>query len=117
MNLEGIARLCHEVNRAYCNAIGETPAHKPWEDAPQWQRDSAVNGVRAHLRNPEMTPEQSHDSWMAEKGAAGWTYGPVKNEQVKTHPCMLPYCDLPEEQRVKDHLFRAVVHACLAELS
>jgi hypothetical protein len=48
---------------------------------------------------------------MADKVAAGWHYGEVKDAEAKTHPCMVAYEELPFEQRVKDHVFRAIVSA------
>ena len=104
---EKIARIAHEVNRAYCGAIGDH-SQPPWDEAPQWQRDSAIAGVRAHMKGG-LTPEQSHESWLAHKRADGWKYGPVKNPEKKEHPCCVPYAELPLEQRVKDYLFGAVV--------
>ncbi|WP_110930671.1 RyR domain-containing protein [Paenibacillus bouchesdurhonensis] len=107
MKNEQIARICHEVNRAYCSSIGD--ASQPnWEDALEWQKDSAVNGVEFHLNN-DTTPEQSHENWMREKIASGWVYGPVKDPEKKEHPCMIPYDQLPKEQRTKDYLFKAIV--------
>lgn len=57
------------------------------------------------------TPEQSHESWLAEKRAAGWKYGPVKDAGKKEHPCFVPYAELPAAQRVKDEIFVAVAKA------
>ena len=105
-----IARVCHEVNRAYCECIGDT-SQVHWEEAPEWQRTSAVNGVRFVVEHPDAPPSASHDSWMAEKKATGWKYGPVKDPEKKEHPAFLPYGDLPHEQRIKDWLFKAVVEA------
>ncbi|MNW54352.1 RyR domain protein [compost metagenome] len=102
-----IAMICHEVNRAYCRSIGDH-SQQAWADAPEWQKESAVNGVEFHLSN-ETTPEQSHENWMREKAADGWVYGPVKDPEKKEHPCMVPYDQLPLEQRTKDYLFKAVV--------
>ena len=65
-------------------------------------------GVLFHLEN-EVTPEQSHVSWMREKTDNGWVYGEVKDPENKTHPCIVDYDKLPQEQRVKDHLFKAIV--------
>lgn len=110
MEAEKIARIAHEVNRAYCASLGDM-SQPAWEDAPDWQRQSAVNGVNAHA-NGGLTPEQSHESWMAEKRAAGWKYGPVKDPDAKEHPCFVPYSELPIEQRTKDYLFGAVCAAC-----
>ncbi len=108
--VEKIAKTCHEVNRASCAAFGDW-SQLAWEDAPQWQRDSAITGVRFHIANPDATPEQSHEKWLETKRADGWTYGPVKNAERKLHPCFKPYFELPVEQQVKDYLFRATVHA------
>ena len=108
MSDEWIAMVAHEINRAYCEATGD-PSQVPWCEAPEWQRDSAIAGVRAALDNPSMTPEDSHKGWMAHKKAEGWVYGPRKDPEKKQHPCMVPYDQLPEHQRVKDYLFLAVV--------
>lgn len=104
-----VARVCHEVNRAYCEALGDT-SQKPWNEAPNWQRESARMGVDLHLMG-NFGPEASHLSWMAEKQRTGWTYGPVKDEAKKEHPCMVPFAELPREQQAKDFIFRGVVHA------
>lgn len=105
-----IAQVAHEVNRAYCASIGDdsVPA---WTDAPDWQVASILAGVNMHLANPDATPEQSHESWLAQKIADGWAYGEAKNVELKQHPCFMPYADLPAAQKSKDYLFRAVVHA------
>jgi hypothetical protein len=113
-----IARVCHEVNRAYCQAIGDN-SQPEWDEAPDWQVDSAVNGVRAHLEHMSlygkpMPPDMSHQSWLQEKQADGWRYGPVKNPETKEHPCFVPYNQLPAEQRVKDYLFGGVIKALAA---
>lgn len=110
MDSSVIARIAHEVNRAYCQAIGDD-SHPIWEDAPHWQRDSLINGAKFHLANPDATPAASHENWLAEKMRDGWAYGPVKDTEKKQHPCFLPYDDLPLAHRVKDYLFRAIVHA------
>lgn len=104
-----IAKVAHEINRAYCAALGDE-TQVAWEDAPEWQRASAIAGVEMHLANPDATPEQSHESWLAQKVAAGWVYGEVKDAEKKEHPCCRPYDELPQEQKAKDYLFRSVVH-------
>jgi hypothetical protein len=67
-----------------------------------------------HLAKPEATPEQSHEAWLEQKVADGWTFGKVKDAAKKEHPCFLPYEQLPAEQKAKDYLFRGVVHALAA---
>ncbi len=107
--VDHLARVCHEVNRAYCNYLGDG-SQPAWADAPDWQKESARNGVRHMLSNPTTTPEQNHESWLKEKLEQGWQYGPVKDVPNKQHPCCLPYRDLPREQRLKDYLFKAIIN-------
>ena len=109
MTNEQIARVAHEVNRAYCQALGDE-SQPPWSEAPQWQKDSALLGVILHREHPEAGPQASHESWMAQKEADGWVYGPEKRPDLKQHPCLVPFKDLPREQQAKDYIFRAVVH-------
>lgn len=104
--IEACARAAHEANRAYCIAIGDT-SQPSWEEAPRWQRASARMGIKGALAGN--TPEQSHESWLAEKRRTGWVYGATKDPERKEHPCMVPYADLPPEQRAKDKLYLAVV--------
>lgn len=108
-----VAEMCHEVNRAYCAAIGDT-SQKPWAEAADWQRNSAIRGVEFAIKNEDATPESQHLAWMADKTANGWRYGAVKDPVAKTHPCMVPYDKLPQEQRVKDYLFQAVVRTSIS---
>lgn len=110
MKTEHIARVAHELNRAYCAALGDN-SQPPWAEAPDWQRTSAINGVIFHLANHDAGPEASHEHWLTEKRAAGWQYGEVKDAEAKRHPCCKPFESLPRAQRAKDYLFRAVVHA------
>ena len=105
-----IAQVAHNLNKAYCECIGDF-TQAPWEHAPGWQKASALNGVTFHLDNPDASPSASHESWLAEKKADGWKYGEIKNSVTKEHPCFVPYEELPVEQRAKDYIFKEVVHS------
>lgn len=110
MTKTDIAQVAHEMNKAYCESIGDN-TQPEWIDAPEWQQQSALNGVNFHLQNPDVTPEMSHNNWMKEKEETGWKYGPVKNPETKEHPCFLPYDQLSSENKIKDYLFRQTVHS------
>jgi hypothetical protein len=106
--IETCARAAHEFNRAYCLYLGDE-SQAPWEDAPEWQRTSAMKGVKGVLAGNG--PRESHQGWLDEKASTGWKHGPAKDPDKKEHPCMVPYDDLPEDQRRKDDGFVAVVQA------
>lgn len=110
--IERTAMRAHEANRGYCLALGDT-SQVPWEEAPDWQRQSAIKGVQFIIDNPDASPAESHVSWLKEKRRDGWKYGPVKDAEAKTHPCFVPYDELPIEQRAKDYIFGAVVRASI----
>ena len=108
-----IAQIAHEVNRAYCQSIGDN-SQPEWNDADPGIQEGIKRGVCLHLENPGMTPEQSHDAWLRDRAAQGWVYGPEKDVAAKTHPAFLAYGKLPREQQSKDYIFSAVVRALAA---
>ena len=114
--VEIAAEVAHEVNRAYCRGIRDF-TQVPWDDAPQWQKDSAVRGAQLINDIPDTGPEASHASWLAEKKAEGWIYGETKDVEKKIHPCFVPYDKLPAAQKAKDALFGAAVRGVLAQMA
>jgi hypothetical protein len=110
-SIEACARAAHEANRAYCIAIGDD-SQPSWEEAPDWQKSSARNGVTGVIAGN--TPEQSHESWLAEKRLTGWKFGPKKDPEKKEHPCFVAYAELPAAQKAKDSVFVGVV-LCMAQ--
>jgi len=110
VTIENIAIMCHEQNRLFCRMMGDF-TQLQWDDAPDWQKESAIEGVKFHLKNPEAKPSASHESWMEHKSMDGWQYGPEKDPEQKLHPCMVPFNKLPPEQQAKDVLFKSVVDA------
>ena len=110
MNVKQVAQVCHEANRAYCETLGDF-TQKPWAEAEDWQRQSAISGVRYAIAFPGAPASAQHDAWLSDKKKDGWRYGPVKDPAKKEHPCFVPFEELPMEQRIKDHLFKSVVNA------
>jgi len=106
--IEMIAMVANDVNRAFCEGIGD-PVPAAWEEASEEIKESSRNGVAFVLDNPDVSPEQSHENWMKFKTEHGWKYGPVKDEKKKEHPDLVPYDELPKNQKAKDFIFRAVV--------
>lgn len=105
-----LAILCHELNKVICELSGDF-SQVAWQDAEKWQQESALKGVQFALDNPHATPKDQHESWCTDKIDHGWTYGPEKCAEKKTHPCLVPYEELPWVQKLKDKVFQTVVHA------
>lgn len=103
LTIEQIAKVCHAANAAYAELLGETSLS--WEES----RESAMEGVENVFSG--WAGENLHKKWCEFKEETGWKYGPVKDAEKKTHPCLMPYEELPEEQRLKDSLFSAIVEA------
>lgn len=109
-HLIAIAKVCHQANKAWCEVNGDL-SQPDWMDTPEWQIHSAIAGVVFKLSNPDAGPDAIHNNWSAEKVSQGWVYGEVKDAEKKTHPCLVPFDQLPEFQQKKDKLFSAIVDA------
>lgn len=111
-----VAKLCHEANKLWCEFNGDN-SQSDWVNAPEWQQESAVAGVKFHLENPGSAASASHEAWYKYKEADGWTYGPIKDPAKKEHPCMVKFEELPEFQQRKDMLFKGICTALLHEIN
>ncbi len=50
----------------------------------------------------EQMSKNVHEVWADARFKQGWTYGEQRNDELKTHPCLVPYDDLPEEEKEYD---------------
>jgi hypothetical protein len=110
METTDIAIVCHQANKAWCEVNGDG-SQKDWAKAEDWQRDSAIKGVEFKLKNEDAGEDSQHNAWMKDKIDDGWVYGETKDPVAKTHPCIVPFNQLPEFQQKKDKLFCAIVDA------
>jgi hypothetical protein len=112
LTAEQMAHVVHEANRALQRIFHDPVVSPTWDEAPRAQRDGLIQGV--HMAVAGATPEELHEAWMRYRLDHGWRYGAVKDEWGKTHPCLKPYAELPEEQRVKDQLLLSIVRVLAA---
>lgn len=110
---EQLAAIVHTTHCRLQFELGETPC-QPWEDETEHIRQSCLAEVRRARAG--ITPEQHHEAWRSYKLAAGWVYGAEKDPARKTHPCLVPYHDLPEHQKDKNRLSLMIVAALTIEL-
>jgi len=50
----------------------------------------------------EQMAKNVHETWAETRISQGWAYGPERNDAEKKHPCLVPYEQLPEEEKVYD---------------
>lgn len=130
--LEIIAQAIHEEYVENQTAKGETAATNPalvdWVELPEDFKESNRNQARHVVEKLkaigcdiepvsdqggelfQFTPDEvetlarmEHERWTEERLAAGWKYAPgPKDIKKKTSPWLVPYEELPEEQREKD---------------
>ncbi|MBQ8022398.1 MAG: Ryanodine receptor Ryr [Bacteroidales bacterium] len=43
-----------------------------------------------------------HEEWMQGRLQEGWVLGPRRDDRLKTHPCLVPYEELPESEKEYD---------------
>ena len=129
--IEDLAKAAHERYCEEARARNETPetnvALRPWEALPEDLRE-ANRALAADIPNKlllmgyeltsgrgiapsalSLTEEQieqqamrEHDRWLNERVGSGWTYAPVRDNVRKHHPSIVPWEELPEEEKKKD---------------
>ena len=50
----------------------------------------------------EQIAKNVHEVWAETRIAQGWTYGKERDDQRKKHPCLVPYEELPESEKIYD---------------
>ena len=64
-----------------------------------------TNGIELPADLLELTEQIAlnvHENWSAGRIAEGWTYGPRRDDEKKMTPCLIPYSELPEEEKEYD---------------
>jgi len=110
--LEPIARLAHDVYRAYMT--GAAKVSLPFDSLDPHTKESLLDGVKGVLEGAVTTPQQSHENWMRFKADAGWIHGEEIDHERKQHPCICSFEQLPITERMKDYLFVFSVKAANA---
>ena len=54
------------------------------------------------LQLTEQVAANVHEVWAAGRIAEGWQYGQIHNYELKRHPCLVPYDELPESEKEYD---------------
>lgn len=65
-------------------------------DASDIQLPEELNGLI------EQMAKNVHEVWANNRIEQGWTYGEIRSDELKHHPCLIPYEDLPEVEKDYD---------------
>ena len=57
----------------------------------------------------EKLAEQVHITWMNQRIKEGWSYGPVRDDEKKQTPCIIPFQNLPEIEKEYDRITASTV--------
>ncbi len=52
----------------------------------------------------EKMAKNTHENWAKQRISEGWKYGEKRDDEAKTHPCLIPYEDLPEQEKEYDRI-------------
>jgi len=63
----------------------------------------------------EALARNAHDVWAIQRFQAGWRYGMARDDERQLHPCLVPYEELPDEEREYDRaMVRETIRSILA---
>lgn len=127
-----VERLAQAIHERYLARVAtdrrsaEAAAGVPWHELPDTYRESSrrqardianklwaigcrlvpMEGDHAEFSltagEVELLARAEHDRWSAERLDAGWTYGPLRDEERRTTPYLVPYDELTEQMRDYD---------------
>ena len=77
-----------------------SPGAGGWRPRPAETSGVAVPDEIAALT--ESLARNTHENWAAQRIADGWRWGPARDDARKEHPGLVPYEELPEEEKAYD---------------
>ena len=103
------AIFVYEGARMQADSVGAPIIPEPWTERDEAFRSQFL-GVIEMMCGPDRksSPEELHDDWVRAYEEMGWTFGPVRDRDAKTHPDMVPFGDLDPRERDKDAVFVAL---------
>jgi class 3 adenylate cyclase len=80
----------------------ETAVTEPLNYSPKPLDTSQFKLSDDLVKLTELLAENTHEVWARERMAQGWKYGTKRDDNLKEHPCLVPYKDLPESEKKVD---------------
>lgn len=113
MTYEEIAKVAYQTYREYLKNTNSTTNLLDWDECPDWEKKSAIIGVRTYINNPEDSIEKNHERWMKERLTNNGVYyterDKISFDYLPREP--IPFLQLSKKLQVKDFIFQNVVYA------
>jgi len=103
------AKFVYDAARIAAEAAEAPIVPEPWGDREEpfkAQFREVIDRQCGPMRST--SPEELHGSWMQAYIDMGWAYGPERDAEKKTHPDLVPYADLQQQEQDKDAVFVAL---------
>ena len=108
--IKEIAKFIYEATRIEAEWSNRSIVPEIWKQRDDKFKKQFVNIIEMYLEKDKLpTPEKAHDSWVVAYEKMGWKYGEKRDVDKKTHPDMLPFNELPKDEKDKDSIFLTFV--------
>jgi voltage-gated potassium channel Kch len=104
-----------DASRGFVDGIGTKLAGVGCTVVPAPLIDPHSTLVEFSDEEVEFLAMEEHGRWCDHKVTEGWRYGERKDARGRTHPCLVPWSELPEDEREKDREFVRTIPARLAQ--
>ena len=104
---------CHTLDEAknsllkFVRGLGKDPQNRPSTESPTTYTPSPIDTSQVTLPEElhnlrEAIAQNVHETWAQARIKEGWSYGSQRDDNLKLHPCLVPYDELPESEKDYD---------------
>jgi hypothetical protein len=109
--IEIIAECIYEATRKEAEWSGRSIVPEHWSKRDKKFKKQMIGIIQKYLALKKLpSPKEAHDYWMKAYLDMGWKYGKIKDSKKRTHPDLVPYNQLPKDERDKDAIFLAFIY-------
>ena len=103
------AEFVYEAARLQALAVAAPVVPEPWHEREADFKEQFLEVIDRQCGSlRSSSPVELHGSWMQAYHDRGWTYGPERDTEKRTHPDLLPFDQLEQREQDKDAVFIAL---------
>lgn len=100
------AQFVYEGARLQAMAVDAPVVPEPWDERELDFKAQFLNIIDRQMGEMRSgSPAELHGGWVQAYIDNGWTYGPVRDTEARTHPDMVPFDRLEQREQDKDAVF------------